>query len=113
VSQHFPFETLTVPDLAERLNTTPGKVRRMLEDNYLAAVRIDGVLRIPAPFIDEEGPLPSLRGTLIVLQDAGFENERAVEWLFEHNEELGRTPIESLLAGHKAAGHCRRQGARA
>ncbi|MBK0419220.1 DNA-binding protein [Leucobacter sp. CSA1] len=82
---------------------TPSKVRRLIEDHQLAAVRIDGVLRVPAGFVQGDRPLPSLRGTLLVLLDAGLDEEGAVAWLLSENDELGERPIDALNAGRKSA----------
>jgi hypothetical protein len=95
-------EWLTIPDLAERFGLPLGKVRRLLEDRYLAGVRLDGVLRVPAVFVEDDGPLHELRGTLILLGDNGYTNDEAVEWLLGEDEVLGTRPIDALRAGRKA-----------
>nr|WP_237462870.1 Rv2175c family DNA-binding protein [Leucobacter chromiireducens] len=89
--------------MVERFALTPGKLRRLIEDHQLAAVRIDGVLMVPVEFVQGDHPLPSLRGTLLALLDAGFADDEALDWLFEVNEELGERPIDSLVAGRKSA----------
>ena len=94
---------LTVPELVELFGLTPGKIHRLIEDHHLAAVRVDGVLRVPAEFVQDDHPLPPLRGTVLVLLDAGFSNEEAVAWLLAPNDELGERPIDSLRAGRKSA----------
>lgn len=96
-------EYVKIPELVERWGSTPSKIRRLIEEHYLAAIRIDGVLLIPADFVRGDEPLPSLRGTLLVLRDAGFTNEESVAWILSDNEELGERPIAALLAGHKSA----------
>ncbi len=93
---------LTVPDLVELLGVNVGRVRRLIEDKYLLAVRVDGVLRVPADFISGSEPLSELRGTLFVLSDAGFDDEEAMNWLLESEESLGTAPIDALRAGRKA-----------
>jgi hypothetical protein len=93
---------LTVPDVAERLGSTPARVRRLLEDKHLLAVRRDGVLRIPEVFLHGEEPLPELRGTAILLGDSGFDDEGAVAWLLDDEDSLGAAPIDALRAGRKA-----------
>jgi|1185.fasta_scaffold157515_2 hypothetical protein len=93
---------LTIPDLAERFNLPLGKVRRLLEDRYLVAVRRDGVLRVPAEFVDGTEPLHELRGTLILLHDNGYTDEEAVEWLLGEDGVLSARPIDALRAGRKA-----------
>lgn len=98
-----PTDYLTIPDLVERFRLAPGKVRRLIEDHHLAAVRIDGVLKVPAEFVQGDEPLSALRGTLLVLLDAGFDNDEAVAWLLQENDELGERPIDALIAGRKSA----------
>ncbi len=93
---------LTVPDVAEVLGVSPGRVRRFIEEHTLIAVKRDGVFKIPAETIQENEPLPSLRGTILVLIDSGFDVLSATEWLYTFNDELNRKPIESLVMGRKA-----------
>ena len=93
---------LTVPDLAERLSLSPSRVRRLIEDRYLLAGRRDGVLVVPEVFLDDEGPLPELRGTVMVLGDNGFSDEEALTWMLSPEDSLGTAPIDALRAGRKA-----------
>lgn len=74
----------------------------MLEDKQLLAKRVDGVLRVPADFIMHGQPISELRGTLIVLSDAGFTDDEAMTWLLEPEESMGAAPIDALRAGRKA-----------
>jgi len=105
VAENFTPETayLTIPELVERFRLTPGKIHRLIEDHHLAALRVDGVLRVPAEFVHDDQPLAPLRGTLLVLLDAGFSNDEAVAWLLSDNDELGERPIDALRAGRKSA----------
>jgi len=105
VASNFPsdIDFVTVPELSERWGMSPTKVHRLIEDHHLAAVKIDGVLRIPADFAQHDGPLHSLRGTLLALLDAGFTDDEALKWLLTDNEELGERPIAVLLSGRKSA----------
>ena len=96
-----PTEWLAIPDLVEVLDVSLGRVRRLLDENYLIGSKRDGIFRVPAVFIVDGAPLPSLRGTIMVLQDAGFTEDEIIDWLFETQDELGHPPIESLLAGRK------------
>ncbi|MXS73081.1 DNA-binding protein [Microbacterium sp. CSI-V] len=98
----FATEWLTLPDLVEVLGEPLGRVRRLLDDNYLVGTRRDGVLRVPAVFIVDGRPLPSLRGTIIVLHDVGFDADETIDWLFAPEETIGVAPIEALLAGRKS-----------
>ncbi|MDX2377161.1 Rv2175c family DNA-binding protein [Microbacterium sp. LRZ72] len=92
---------LTIPEVAEALGETPGRVRRLLDEHSLVAVRHEGALRVPAVFLVDDRPLSSLRGTVIVLRDAGFTDEEAVEWLLSRDEIIGDAPIDALRAGRK------------
>jgi hypothetical protein len=93
---------LTIPDLVDILGIGVSKVRRLIEDRSLLARRVDGVWQVPKSFIRDGEPLPELRGTLILLADARFSDEEAMDWLLEPEESLGTSPIEALLAGRKA-----------
>ena len=95
-------EWLTIPDLVEILNLPQGKVRRLLEDRILLGTRIDGVLKVPADFLVDGEPLHELRGTVIVLGDAGFSDDEAITWLLSEEDSLGTTPLAALRAGRKA-----------
>ena len=115
---------LTLPDVAERLGIDVGKVRRLLQEGRLVAVRRGerNILSVPADFFvpvhlanpaapatpssDEDGEaawavLTALRGTLTLLSDAGFDASETIEWLFSADDVLGRTPIEALRSGSK------------
>ncbi len=93
---------LTVPELVEVLGVSVGRVHRLLEDRHLLATRVDGVLKVPSDFLVGHEPLSELRGTLIVLSDAGFSDDEAMSWLLEPEESLGTAPIDALRAGRKA-----------
>ncbi|KDA06338.1 transcriptional regulator [Microbacterium sp. CH12i] len=96
-------EWLTMPELVEILDEPLGRVRRMIAEQYLIGSTRNGTFAVPAVFIVDAHPLASLRGTIIVLTDAGFTDDEAINWLFSENDELGRTPIAALLDGHKSA----------
>ncbi|MFK4729168.1 Rv2175c family DNA-binding protein [Agromyces mediolanus] len=95
-------EWLTVPDLVELLELSPGRVRRLIDDRHLLARRIDGVLKVPADFLRDGAPMPELHGTAVVLHDAGFSDAEALDWLIGEEDSLGTTPIAALRAGRKA-----------
>ena len=93
---------LTVPDLVELLGISQSRVRRLFDERILLAVRVDGVLKVPADFILDGEPLGDLRGTLIVLADAGFTDDEAMHWLLNDEESLATTPIDALRHRRKA-----------
>lgn len=94
---------ITVPDAAEVLGIPVGRVRRLIEEHHLIALKRDGVLSIPSEIIVDGEPLPSLPGTMIVLLDAGLDYDSAFRWLYTEDESLPGTPMEFLLKGHKSA----------
>ncbi len=97
-----PTDWLTLPDLVEVLGETQSRVRRLIDEHHLIASRRTGVLAVPAVFIVDGHPLSSLRGTIIVLQDAGFTDDEIIDWLLAEEDTLGRAPIAALLDGHKS-----------
>jgi len=94
---------LTLPDAAERLGLDVGKVRRLLQDRHLVAVRRGerNVLSVPEDLILDGAPVPELRGTLTVLADSGYDDEAALRWLFTPDDSMPGTPLEALRAGRK------------
>lgn len=96
---------LTVPDLADRLRLRLADARSLIEDRHLLAAKVGPrrILKVPAAFIDEDGPLPSLKGTFTVLADSGLDDDEVLEWLFTPDPSLPveGAPIDSLRAGHK------------
>lgn len=97
-----PRTWLTVPELVDLLGVPQGRVRRLIEDYVLLATRIDGVVKVPADFLRDGEPLHELRGTVVVLHDAGFSDDEAMRWLLDEDETLGAAPIDALRAGRKA-----------
>lgn len=95
-AQPGPQGWLTLPDVAERLDVPVTKVRQMLRERRLLAVREDGVLRVPADFIGDGVLLKGLPGLLTVLFDAGFTEEEAMRWLYTPDDSLPGTPVQAL-----------------
>ncbi|WP_309068733.1 Rv2175c family DNA-binding protein [Microbacterium sp.] len=95
-------EWLSIPDVAELIGETPGRVRRLLDDKALVGSRREGALKIPAVFFVDGDVLSSLRGTVFVLHDVGFSDDEAIDWLLTPEESIGVSPIEALRAGRKA-----------
>ena len=98
------FETawLALPDLVEILGEPLGRVRRLIDEFHLVGTRRDGALKVPAVFIVDGHPLSSLRGTVIVLHDAGFSDDETIDWLLSKDDTIGMAPIAALLAGRKS-----------
>jgi len=88
---------LTVPEAAERLGVDVTKVRQLLRERKLVGVRRNGVLRVPAAFIQDGGVLKGLPGTLTVLADCGFSDDEALRWLFTADDSLPGSPAQALV----------------
>ncbi len=94
-------EWLTVPDVAERLGVPVTRVHQLVREGGLAGQREDGVLRVPAGFLNGNAVVKGLSGVLTLLHDGGYDDETAIRWL--HHP--GR-----LAAGHAGGGARRRPG---
>ncbi len=94
-------EWLDIPEVCERLELTPSRVHRLIEDRSLLATRVDGRVVVPAVLLTEQGPLPHLAGTATLLIDGGFSEASALEWLLSPLDELGTSPAQALAAGRK------------
>jgi hypothetical protein len=94
---------LPLPDVADLIGLDVGKVRRLVQERVLIAVRRGprNVLCVHRDLIRDGEPMHELRGTLVVLADAGFSDEEAVEWLFTEDPSLPGTPVDALRAGRK------------
>lgn len=95
---------LSLPEVAEVLGADVTRVRSLLDDGALLAVRRGRprVLSVPAAMVEPE-PLPGLAGTLTVLADAGYDDLEALRWLFSPQPTLGDdTPVTRLRAGQRA-----------
>jgi len=97
-----PTDWLTLPELVDLTGEPLGRVRRMLDERQLVGSRRDGTFKVPAAFLAGDHPLSSLRGTVIVLQDAGFGDDELIDWLLAPEESIGAAPIEALHAGRKS-----------
>ena len=93
---------LTIDEVAQALGVSASKVRRLIEEHILFAVRVDKEPKVPAHLIQNCEPLSSIRGTMLLLIDMGFTESEAIEWLYSENDNLGTTPMAALLQGHKA-----------
>lgn len=88
-------------DAAARLGVPVNKVRQILRDGHLIAVKREGELLIPEDFFDGGAVVKGLAGTLTVLADSGFEPTEMLTWLFTADDSLpGETPINALRTNH-------------
>lgn len=89
---------LTVPEVAEELGVAPSRVRQLLREHQLAAVRQAAAkeLTVPATFVADGDIVKGLPGTLTLLADRGLSVDEAVEWLFTPDDSLPGRPIDAL-----------------
>jgi Rv2175c C-terminal domain of unknown function len=89
---------LSLREVADRLGVSPGKVRQMVRERQLAALRHDdaGEPEVPAEMLLGDAVVKGLPGTLTVLSDSGFDEEGSVRWLFTADDSLPGRPIDAL-----------------
>ncbi|MEE1942450.1 Rv2175c family DNA-binding protein [Streptomyces sp. TRM 70361] len=97
---------LTLPDVAEKLGVEVTRVRQLVKEGQLIAVRRENggdggnvgnkVLQVPADFIGEGRIVKGLTGTITLLKDDGFSDEEMLEWLFTPDDTLPGTPAQAL-----------------
>ncbi|MGY5764371.1 Rv2175c family DNA-binding protein [Brachybacterium sp. DNPG3] len=94
---------LTLPDAALVLDIDVSKVRRLIDEGALVAVRRgDPVVRsIPAELLLDGAVVPHLPGTVTVLRDGGFDDAELLAWLFTADETLPGRPIDHLRRGQR------------
>jgi len=102
---------LTFRDAADRLGMSPSKVRQLVREHQLAAVRRDELREpgVPALFVQDSAPVKGLSGTLIVLADHGFDDAESIEWLFTPDDSLPGRPIDALREDRGKEVHRRAQ----
>ena len=92
---------LTLPEVADLLQIDVRRVRPLLRDRQLVAVR-----RVPRPGASAEACVPELllldgHPLPELLADAGFSEEDTLRWLFTPDPSLPGSPIEALRSGRK------------
>ncbi|MBT3149733.1 helix-turn-helix domain-containing protein [Streptomyces sp. CHD11] len=89
---------LTLPDIAEQFGVEVTRVRQLVKDGQLIAVRRgeNRALHVPAAFIDGDKIVKGLTGTLTLLRDDGFTDDEMLEWLFTPDPSLPGTPAQAL-----------------
>ena len=88
---------LSLSEVAERLGIPLSRIKQLLRDRRLLAVRrSDGSLAVPAAFFEGNHIVKGLHGTLTLLFDCGFGELEAVRWLFTSDDSLVGTPIQAM-----------------
>ena len=104
-----PPTLVPVPDIASKLGIIVTRVHQLLRDRQLVATRIDGVLRIPAEFIQSSAIVKGLPATITLLTDAGYSDPEIIAWLFESEDSLPGRPITALRENRGREVHRRAQ----
>jgi excisionase family DNA binding protein len=97
-SQQLVSAWLSLREVADRLGVSPNKVRQMVRDNQLAALRHEGAREpeVPAELLLDDTVVKGLPGTLTVLSDSGYDEEESIRWLFTADDTLPGRPIDAL-----------------
>ncbi|ACV79543.1 Rv2175c family DNA-binding protein [Nakamurella multipartita] len=99
----------SVPAIADELNLPVTKVHQLIRDGQLVAVRLDGILRIPAEFVADGLVVKGLPATFTLLRDAGYRDDEIITWLFTGDDSLPGTPIAALRENRGREVHRRAQ----
>ena len=90
---------LPVAEVAQRLSVPVSRVHQLVRDGHLLSLRRDGVLVVPADFLDGAAVVKGLPGTITVLRDGGYRDADILRWLFAVDDSLPGAPIAALRAG--------------
>jgi hypothetical protein len=85
-----------IAEVAGRLGLSESKVRQLLRDGHLLAVRREREVVVPEEFVTDDAVVKGLAGTLTVLADAGFAPSDSLRWLFTADDTLPGRPIDAL-----------------
>lgn len=89
-------DLLTIPDVADALGTDVLAVHRLIKEGEVVELRVDGVRKVPADFVQDGALVKLLRAVIQLLRDAKYSDEEIVDWLFREDESLPGTPIRAL-----------------
>jgi hypothetical protein len=89
---------LTLPEVGELLGVGVNRVRQLVTDRQLLAVRRgeNRALMIPADFVQDGRVLKGLPGVLTLLADAKYEADEALRWLYT-DDDLPGSPVDALV----------------
>jgi hypothetical protein len=85
-----------LPDVSAAIGVDVTRVRQMLRDRQLVALRRDGVLVVPADLVDGDHVVKGLGGLLTLLADAGYDDVEMVRWIFTVDDSLPGRPVDAL-----------------
>lgn len=89
-------EWLSLKEAAARLGIKPNRIKQLISEHRLLAVRREGEPQVPAAFLKDGQVIKGLPGTLTLLSDAGFDDVETIRWLFTADDTLPGTPVDAL-----------------
>src|SRR5699024_3709216 len=94
---------LTLPEVALVLDVDVSRVRRLIEDDQLVALRRGdpAVRSVPAERLVDGRIAPYLGGTVTVLRDGGFDDAEVLTGRCAEDESLPGRPIAHLRSGQR------------
>ncbi len=104
-----PPRLVPVPDIASALGVVVTGVHQLLRERALVATRVDGVLRIPAEFIQNGAVVKGLTATITLLHDNGYTDTEIIDWMFRSDDSLPGRPITALRENRGREVHRRAQ----
>ena len=99
---------LSLPEVGERLGIPVNRVRQVVAEHKLVAVRRgeNNALYVPADFVRPDGELlKGLHGLLNVLYDNKYSDVEIVRWLYTPDDSLPGSPAQALRRGPAGRGH--------
>ena len=93
---------ISIDEAAARLDFPVSRVRQLLREGRLIALRRERNLQMPAAFVHDGAVLKGLTGTLTLLRDAGYSAEESLCWLFTPDDTLPGSPVQALAENRGA-----------
>ena len=89
---------LTLPEAADLLGVGANRIRQLVSDRQLIAVRRgeNNALMVPADFVQDGRVLKGLPGVLTLLKDARYADDEALRWLYT-DDDLPGSPVQALV----------------
>lgn len=89
---------LTYREVADQLGGSPSRVRQLVREHQLVAVRRPDLREpaVPADCLLDAAVVKGLPGTLTLLADHGFSEVECITWLFTDDPSLPGRPIDAL-----------------